>query len=111
MAYVDVKTRKRNLIAWLKREHSPRYVVSVRTLAMKEEIHGDTTFNGQRFLIRLARRQSFALWADTLLHEWAHVLTFHGTDGDVHGPEWGLAYARLYRAYERWDASKRVTLG
>ena len=38
---------------------------------------------------------SHAETEDTLIHEWAHAYS-----GDfTHGPQWGLAYARAYRAF------------
>lgn len=33
-----------------------------------------------------------------LLHEWAHALSWD-KGGSDHGPEWGIAYARCWRAY------------
>lgn len=33
---------------------------------------------------------------DTLMHEWAHVMTM--ASDTPHSPEWGVAYARVYSA-------------
>lgn len=38
-------------------------------------------------------------WAiDTLIHEWAHCLVVGACKEDSHGPLWGVAHARCYRA-------------
>jgi len=52
------------------------------------------------FRIRINRDLGWALAVDTLLHEWAHLLCwFNCPEDEPHGPEWGIAYARVYRAY------------
>jgi hypothetical protein len=35
---------------------------------------------------------------DTLVHEWAHLLVWDAVQESDHGPIWGVAYARCYRA-------------
>ena len=48
-----------------------------------------------RVVITIKRSLSSAETLDTVLHEWAHAYS-----GDfTHGPRWGAAYARAYRAY------------
>ena len=93
-------------ITWLRRTFPPPHPVRVRRLCMPkgEKLCGDTWLGvGMRFAIRVERRQSWALALDTLLHEWAHTLTWHGNDTDWHGAEWGLQYARIYRAFLEWN--------
>ena len=43
---------------------------------------------------------------DTLIHEYAHVVAW-GTDKNDHGPNWGKAYARCYRAVVERERRKR----
>lgn len=66
------------------------------------DCHGDTCKRGDWFYIRV-RRDDLAVELDTLVHEVAHVLCWD-TDDDhsEHGPEWGVAYAKVYRAYLDW---------
>ena len=99
---IDQKWRK--LTGRLRREFPCRRRIEVRRVSGKNlrGLHGECLYQNGRFLIRINKNQSFALAVDSLLHEWAHVLTFHGNDTDDHGEEWGLAYARLYRAYLEW---------
>lgn len=62
----------------------------------------DTGFDEDRkvFVIRLSRKRLRTRdeVVDTLIHEKAHVLVWFSAPTH-HGPEWGIAYARLYRAF------------
>ena len=90
---------------WLRREFPPRYPVTIRRTSFREKFHGYTVFldDDLRFVIRVRIDQSTALQIDTLIHEYAHVLAWFGLDEDVHAEEWGVAYARIYRAFIEWD--------
>ena len=51
------------------------------------------------FVIRIADRLDEDIAIYFLMHEWAHCLAWH--EGDLvehHGPEWGLAMARVHQA-------------
>lgn len=102
MAYVKVAVKKRKLLGWLRREHAPRYRVLVRIVPKRQlKDLGECSFDGRRFLI-LIRKQGYASWCDSLLHEWTHTRVWHGNDKQDHGPEWGLMYSELYTAWEAW---------
>ncbi len=62
----------------------------------------DTSLDTEKkeFLIRLSRRRirTRAELIDTLMHEMAHVLSWFSAP-TAHGPEWGVAFARLYCAF------------
>ena len=46
----------------------------------------------------LVRRAAWPTMKDAVLHEWAHALSWQeGELTEMHGPEWGLAYARVYQ--------------
>ncbi len=51
------------------------------------------------------RSHSLDLKLDTLLHEYAHVLSWFGAEFETeeHGSEWGIAYAKLYRTFIEWN--------
>lgn len=60
-----------------------------------QRVHGHTTEQGRGMVITLEVALSYAETEDTLIHEWAHAFS-----GDFsHGPQWGMAYARAYRAF------------
>ncbi len=99
------KTLWRMVLNWLRREF-PLSKVRVRQLDVQHQ--GECDFLANRFEISIQKKQCFNLRLDTLLHEWAHALTWHGNDKDDHGSEWGLAYARLYRAFLAWDYGREA---
>ena len=96
------ETQWRKLLAWLRRHFPATAPVVVRRKKLKGDC-GQCWCDGKRFFVEINRAQCYALVADTLLHEWAHVLTLHGNDTNAHGEEWGLMYARLYREYIAWN--------
>lgn len=53
------------------------------------------------FVIVLDSRLSLLMKKELLLHEWAHVLSWQDQPNhcslEDHGPEWGLAYSRVYQ--------------
>lgn len=58
----------------------------------------------RKFYIRLERRLGNDAAIDTLLHEWAHILLWTPNNAlnlDDHGPEWGLAYSRVWQMFEK----------
>ena len=60
-----------------------------------DRVAGSTAHQPRRYLIIIERALSRAETVDTILHEWAHAYS-----GDfTHGPQWGAAYARAYRAF------------
>ncbi|MHC4703103.1 MAG: hypothetical protein ACYTFQ_21260 [Planctomycetota bacterium] len=52
-----------------------------------------------QFEIYLDKRMPFGMIIDFLLHEMAHIRSWHHDEADDHGPEFGRAYAALYRKY------------
>jgi hypothetical protein len=56
------------------------------------------------YLIRISRRMSEARMVECLLEEWSHCRAWNhmheqSADPGFHGPEWGIAYAEVIRAY------------
>lgn len=93
----------RKMIAWLRRNFPLQSHVNVRSIPIKE-LCGYTQTELGYFSIRVNRNQSFQLRIDTLIHEWAHALTWWGAETDEpHSSEWGLAYAKIYRTFDEWD--------
>ncbi len=101
------ETKWRKVLNWLRREFPLR---KVRVRRMDIQHQGECDLLNSRFEIIIQKKQCFNLRLDALLHEWAHALTWHGNDSDDHGSEWGLAYARLYRAYLVWGYGQEVLL-
>jgi hypothetical protein len=67
-----------------------------------EEEHGYSDFRetpkrGRSFIIGVSSGMGMSQAEDTLMHEYAHCLCWFSTQED-HGPEWGVAFSRVYRA-------------
>ena len=100
------ETKWRKMLSWLRRNYPVKMKVTirrVRNLRKKEPNIGYSEGTNRSIYIAIDYNTSFALQCDTLLHEWAHVMTWDGNDIDEHGEEWGLAYARIYRLFVAWD--------
>lgn len=84
----------------LRRTCAPALPVSVRRLPIRRDIYGDCTLDDGRFYIRIHRGMQTVMQVHTLIHEWAHAISWHEGKPYVrdHGPEWGIAYARCYTA-------------
>ena len=113
MPRLSAETKYRRLLVWLRQEFILRHSVTVRRKRMTTNATdcGECIFNSRhkRFVINIEKRQHNPLTIDSVLHEWAHALTWFGSDDDHHGPEWGLAYAKIYRRFLRWDYGRGTT--
>jgi hypothetical protein len=86
----------------------PVWPVEVRRVKMPKDAWGDCSLRkgkgGPRYVIRVDRDLEPIAALQILIHEWAHVLSW-GSEShllDDHGPEFGLAYSRVYQAlFER----------
>ncbi len=77
--------------------------VSVRRVQMSPDIKGDASISvrGQRrYNIRINTQYCIDIQIETLVHEWAHCMTWYVTHERQldHGPHFGIAYAEAYRA-------------
>jgi hypothetical protein len=62
---------------------------------------GNTTFKGRRFLVEVRSDLTQQETEDTVIHEYAHVMSwrpYHPITSD-HDAIWGVAFAQVYRAY------------
>ena len=107
---LTVDQRWRKTLVWLRRSFPVGFPVSVRreTKIIVEGVacEGASWKYKNRGQIRLRRSQCWGLLVDALIHEWAHLATYNGHDsrvGEIHGGDWGLMYARIYRAHIEWN--------
>lgn len=96
-------------ITWLRREFpSPFFPIRVRSQETPG-LCGDTSWDREkkRFLIRIGK-SILQVKLDTLLHEWAHCLTWFGANQkEDHSGEWGLCHADILRAFYKWNSRKK----
>lgn len=88
----------------LRKECPAFHEVEVRRTTVPKPLFGDCGFDEERgiFKIRILKNLSETAAIETLVHEWAHALVWFCAaaclqEGDHHS-EWGVAYARCYRA-------------
>jgi len=104
---MTVDSKWRMLVNWLRKSFPLQHSVSVRRYPTRKlgGDNGDCAFAGSTFRIRVNRNKSFNMMVDTLLHEYAHAMVWYEWDeeDDPHIAEWGVAYAKLYRAFWAWE--------
>lgn len=80
----------------------PDEQVTVRRVKLKDWGYCQKLDDGS-FLIQLEKTADRHTQIDTLIHEWAHVLSWevdnHPSD---HGKAFGIAYAKVYQSYLDW---------
>lgn len=79
------------------------YPVRVRRVPMGEGFHGDvciSTRGKKAYKVRINSENCITCQIETLVHEWAHCMTWCVTHErhDDHGSHFGIAYAEAYQA-------------
>ncbi len=94
----------RKLIYWLRSTFPhPDRDITVRAVNIPDKYWDSTGYtdiiNGN-FRIVIHKKSVFATRIDTLIHEWAHTLTWNSEED--HNYKWGIAYSKIYRGYLLW---------
>ena len=97
------------VVKFLKNKLPPSLPVTIRRMKTGDNEGYCFKQNG-KFHIRISSDLEESKVIDVLLHEWAHTLswsrkldkaTHEEFEKIVHGPEWGMAYAKVYRLFEK----------
>lgn len=96
------------VVRYLKKHLPPAFPVSARRkYGLPKNTLGDIELverNGEKkFVIRITRKIGNDHAIMHLLHEFAHAISWQENqqiDTDDHGPEWGVAYSRVYRTFK-----------
>jgi predicted SprT family Zn-dependent metalloprotease len=96
----------RTVLNRLKKHLPPSYLVVCRRICFskKAKVTGECWLEKKKFHIRIEKLLSNDAAIDTLLHEWAHILLWNEASVlklDDHGPEWGVAYSRVWLEFEK----------
>lgn len=91
-------------IVWMKREFPGQRPVTVESCKVDKEFLGSAELAGGRFKIEIGNKLCIRVKLEVLIHEWAHIISWFGA-GHVedHPDDWGLAYAKIYRAFIDWE--------
>ena len=105
------------VVAGLREHCPPAFPVVVRTSRLRPSLDGYCRRRPNRFVLHLNSDLSQPAAVDTLIHEWAHArawnllldaaaggfaegrVTRQEFDALAHGPEFGAAYAEVWRAF------------
>lgn len=94
--------RLRKLCRLLRRDFAPNAPVRVIRQPMERDLYGLTDKAGKGYYIRLNNTLVREVQEQTLLHEWAHVLTWDV--GEKHHCErWAAKFAEIIRWYQGED--------
>jgi len=101
---LSIAQKWRRTLIWLRREFPAQHPVTVRSRPLKK-LQGETEYRKDcSFYVRIRSDTSLDMRIDTILHEWAHCLAWFGADQEeFHSGEWGLAYAKIYKAFLEWN--------
>lgn len=82
-------------------ETMPDSFVRVKIIPIEngEDDTAYVTFDGEYFIVVIDSRMPIGMIFDLLLHELAHVHSWHHDELNDHGEEFGKSYAYLYRKY------------
>lgn len=96
------KQKLEKTIKWLRKTFPGDAPVYTRKKIIKKAC-GTCNRLTNYFLILINPKFPYYIKMDTILHEWAHVLSWDTCKCEDHSDEWGRAYARIYRAWLKWD--------
>ncbi len=95
-------------LRWLRHEFPPQRKSVVRSVKIDRTTCGFICLHRDGFFIYVNKSLPNFVKLDTVIHEWAHALTWFGADQEEdHSDEWGLTYAKIYRAWIAWDFSRK----
>jgi len=72
--------------------------ISIRRSKLRNGLDGQCEKANDRFVIKINTNLDENYSIDVLIHEFAHAVAWE-KDNDVHGPNWGRAYSKVYRMF------------
>ena len=99
----------KSLLKILKARIPLAYPLDCRRAKLDDDTHGWCCRKGKKFIIRINRNLKEDLVIETLIHEYAHAISWNHLNDDMdsedlmwHGPAWGVAYSQVYQVYEEF---------
>jgi len=98
------------VVRYLKKNLPPAYPVSAKRMyGLPKDSMADIELvekdGNKKFIIRISRKLGNDISILMLLHEWAHAMAWQEgqkVQHPDHGAEWGVAYSRVYTAFEHY---------
>lgn len=105
----------RRWVGWLRRHFPSRHAVRVLLVPAERlnepcsKVYGETSWNDDTALVRVAQNLSIETTLETLCHEWAHVLRDHLPDSpfDPPGGHDEVFYSILGRIDAAWRKHRK----
>jgi len=72
--------------------------ISVRRMKIRNGLDGLCEKRNDKFVIKVSSNLGENYSIDVLIHEVAHAVAWD-KDTDIHGPNWGRAYSKVYRLF------------
>lgn len=91
--------RYRKLVNYYKNRYD-EYQISIQRTGMSSKFNGYCFQQRGKFYIRIHRELEEEAAISILIHEIAHVLSWHVKED--HGFGWGRAYSKAYRDFLEW---------
>jgi hypothetical protein len=88
----------RKVVKFLKESNLVEKNVNIRRCKLSKGFDGLCELKNDTFLIRIDKNLPENHSVDVLIHEFAHAVAW-GKDADVHGPNWGKSYSKVYRLF------------
>ncbi len=88
----------RKVAHFLRNNAEVEYPIYIRRIKMPYDLDGLCHFTGEHFYIKINKDLSEEHCVDVALHEVAHAMAWD-KKGDDHGPNWGIAYSKIYRKF------------
>ena len=88
----------RRVVTFFKNSNLAEKPIVIRRVRLKSTLDGQCEVKNGMFLIKINRNLSENYSIDVVIHEVAHAVAWD-KDVDVHGPNWGRAYSKVYRLF------------
>lgn len=88
----------REVSSFLKNSNLVFDPISIRRSKIRKGLDGLCEKKDNKFLIKININLAEDYSIDVLIHEFAHAVAWE-KDTDIHGPNWGRAYSKVYRMF------------
>lgn len=88
----------RRIAKYFKNSNLADKPIVIRRVKLGGDSQGQCELKNGSYLIKISRILDENYSIDVMIHEVAHAVAWD-KDPDVHGPNWGKAYSKIYRLF------------